>query len=64
MLCRLSVGTYPESELTRNLSGNICPQSSQIAEPLWTDSGIKSGFSVRELISTTKIVKKESTGGE
>ena len=34
------------------MSGNLRPQLSQIAEPLWTDSCIKSGFSVRELIST------------
>ena len=49
------------NELTRNLSGNIRPQSSQLAEPLWTDPGIKSGTSVRELIST---LKKKSAGGE
>ena len=40
--------------LTRNLSGKVRPQSSQLAEPLWTDSGIKSGIGVRELISTVK----------
>ena len=33
-------------------SGNTRPQSSQLAEPLWTDPGLKSGISVRELIST------------
>ena len=32
---------------------------SQLAEPLWTDPGIKSGISVYELISTLK-----STGGQ
>ena len=37
------------NEFTRNLSGNIRLQPSQIAEPLWTDPGIKSGISVREL---------------
>ena len=42
------------NELTRNLSGNIRPQSSQLAEPLWTDSGLKSRTSLRELISTLK----------
>ena len=31
--------------------GNIRPQSSQLAEPLWTDPGLKSGTGVRELIS-------------
>ena len=40
------------------MSGNIRPQSSQLAEPLWTDSGIKSGISVRELISTSKQNKQ------
>ena len=28
------------------------PQSPQLAEPLWTDPGLKSGISVRKLIST------------
>ena len=43
-------------------------QSSQVAEPLWTDPGQKSGISVRELMSTSKKKKKEkkkkSAGGE
>ena len=39
------------NELTRNTSGNTRSQSSQLAEPLWTDPGLKSGFSLRELIS-------------
>ena len=47
------------NELTPNLSGNIQPQSSQLAEPLWTDPGIKSAFSVHELISTSKKKKKK-----
>ena len=62
-LSRRGVGTYPDTvqaccgnlsgnELTRNLSGNIRPQSTQLAEPLWTDHGIKRGISVHELIST------------
>ena len=54
LLSRHSVGTYPENKLTCNLSGNIWPQSSQFAEPLWTYPGIKSGISVHELISTLK----------
>ena len=37
---------------------------SKFAEPLWTDPGIKSGISVRELISTLKKRKKKSVGGE
>ena len=58
-------GNLSRNELTCNLSGNIQPQSSQAAEPLWTDPGIKSGISVRELISTPpkkKRKKKAKTG--
>ena len=62
-LSRHSVGTHPENELTRNLSGSIRPQSSQLAEPLWTNPGINSGISVRELISTLKK-KEKIAGGE
>ena len=32
------------NELTRNSSGNTQSQSSQLAEPLWTDPGLKSGI--------------------
>ena len=39
------------NDLTRNLSGNTRPKSSQLAEPLWTDPDVKSSISVRELIS-------------
>ena len=42
------------NELTLNSSGNTRLQSSQLAEPLSTDPGLKSGSSVRELISTLK----------
>ena len=45
-------GNLLGNELTRNSSGNARLQSSQLAEPLWTDPGLKSGISVRELIST------------
>ena len=41
-------GNLFENELTRNLSGNSQPQSSQLAEPLWTDPGIKSAELVIE----------------
>ena len=37
------------------------PQSSQLAEPLWTDSGTKSGISVCELNSISK--RKEKSAG-
>ena len=45
-------GNLSGNELTRNSSGKTRSQSSQLAEPLWTDPGLKSGISVRELIST------------
>ena len=35
-------GNLSGNELKRNLSWNIRPQSSQLAEPLWTDPGTKS----------------------
>ena len=45
----------------------IWPQLSQLAEPLWTDLGQKSGISVCKLISSLKKKKKEEkkrAGGE
>ena len=42
-------GNLSGNELTRNSSGNTRSQSSQLAQPLWTDPGLKSGISVREL---------------
>ena len=46
------------NELTSNSSENTQSLLSQIAEPLWTDPGLKSGISVHELISTSKKKKK------
>ena len=57
-----SCGNLSGHELTRNSLGNTRPQLSQLAEPLWTDPGLKSGMSVCELISIEK--KKKSTSGE
>ena len=66
-LSRHSVGTYPKKKkkdkLTRNSLGNTRLQSSQLAKPLWTDPGLKSEISVRELISTLKN-KKAQVGNE
>ena len=45
-------GNLSKNELTRNSSGITRLQSSQLAEPLWTDPGQKSGISLHELIST------------
>ena len=47
------------NELTSNSSENTQSLLSQIAEPLWTDPGLKSGISVHELISTSKKKKEE-----
>ena len=62
LLSRRSVGTYLSgNELTRNFSWNTRPQSSQLAEPLWNDPGLRSGIRVRDLISKKK---KKSAGGK
>ena len=52
ILSRHSVGTYQGNELTYNLLGCAWPQLSCLAEPLWTDPGLKSGIGVHELKST------------
>ena len=54
MLSRHRVGTYQEDDLTRNSSGDARPRSSQLAEPLWTDPGLKNETVVRDLISTPR----------
>ena len=59
MPSRHSEGTYQGNELSRNSSGNTRPQSSQLAEPLWTDPSLKSGIGVRELISTQKKKRRK-----
>ena len=56
-------GNRPGNELIRNSSRNTYSQSSQLAEPLWTHLGLKSGISVRELISTLKKKKKKRRRG-
>ena len=63
MLSRHSVGIYQGKELSHNSSRNTRPQSSQLAEPLWTDPGLKSVICVRKLISTLKK-KKAQAGNE
>ena len=40
----------------------IIPQSSQFAEPLWTDPGVRRGISVQKLISTSEKKKKHRWG--
>ena len=56
-------GNLSGNKLTCNLSGNTWLQSSQLAEPPWTDPGLKSGISVRKLISTFKKRKKSCRQG-
>ena len=52
-------GNLSGYELTRNTSGNTRSQSSQLAEPLWTDPGLKIRISLHELISTLYLKKKK-----
>ena len=65
-LSKLNVGTYQEMS-THATYEAILGQLSQLAEPLWTDPGLKHGSRVRELTSTSKRKKKKKekrTGGE
>ena len=48
---RLSPALYQQA-IPDPGSGNTRPQSSQLAEPVWTDPGKQSSIGVRELIST------------
>ena len=50
-LSKHGVGTCQRNELTRYLFGDIRPQSSQLAEPLWSDPGVKSESGSHGLIS-------------
>ena len=59
-LTRHSVGTYPAMSSQATFQGTW-PQSPQLAEPLWTDPGLKSGIRVRKRISTQK---KAQAGNE
>ena len=59
MLFGNSVGTYQGNKFTRNSSENTRPQSSQLAKPLWTDLGLKSGNSVRLHTCTKKSASGE-----
>ena len=48
---------YQGNELTYSSSENACSQSSQLSEPLWTDSGQKSGIGARKQTST--LIKRK-----
>ena len=56
------MGIYQETSSHATRLGTL-GQSSPLAGPLWTDPGLKSGISLRELISTLKK-KKAQTGNE
>ena len=60
-LSRHSLGTYPETSSHATCQGKV--GYSRLAEPLWTDPGVKSGISVHELISTKKN-KQAQAGNE
>ena len=62
LLSRHSVGTYQEMSSHATHQGTL-GQLSELAEPLWTDPGLKGGISVRELISTLKKNKKKQRWG-
>ena len=49
MLSKYRVKTYQGNELIRNSSGYAPQQSSQLAEPLWSNAGLMSGIGVREV---------------
>ena len=55
-------GNLSGNELTCKLSRNTQPVA-QLAEPLWTDPGLRSGMRVCNLISTLKNGKKKSSQG-
>ena len=50
-LSRHSMGIYQETS-SHVIRKETLGQSFQLAEPLWTDPGLKSGIRLRELIST------------
>ena len=56
-------GNLSGNELTRDSSKKSWSHTSQLAEPLWTDPGLKSGISLRELIPTLKKKKKKRRRG-
>ena len=65
-LSRRSVGTYQETNSHATHQGTLGDShlSSQLAEPLWTDPGLKSRINVRELTSTLTKGKKIGASGE
>ena len=66
MLSSHCVGTCQGNELTRNSSGSPRSQSSQIAEPVWTDPNpnLKNGIVARKVVSTFGEIKIAQTGND
>ena len=62
-LSRQSVGTFQKMSSHANSSGNTWLQLSQLDEPLWMDPALKSGISVRELLSKKKKKEKKKGSG-
>ena len=62
-LSRHKVGIYPETCSHATCQGTF-GHSRLSSLSHWTDSGIKCGINVHELISTQKKKKKEKAGGE
>ena len=52
-------GNLSRNKLTCNLSWNIWPRSSQLAEPLWSDPGIKSGISASANLTLNFFLKRQ-----
>ena len=61
---QVECGNLSGNKLTHNSSGKTWSQSSQLADPLWTDPGLKSEISLRELISTLTTTTKVQAGNE
>ena len=59
-LSRHSVGTYQETSSHAIRQGTL---GHSVAKPLWTDPGLESGISVRQLTSTLKKKKKKTQAG-
>ena len=65
MLSRHGVRAYQGNEVTRNSSGNTLPQSSQLAEPLWTDPWPEEwSWCARADLHLKNKRKKKTEGGE
>ena len=60
---RCCAGMVLEAIGATSSSGNTRLQSCQLAEPLWTDPGLKSGSGVREPTSTSNNNNKKAQAG-